>query len=127
MGFDLTGKSGNYFRANCWSWHPILALVEQVNNEDQLGLNLENWGYNDGGGLDNQEDCDRLASAIEKRTGLQHKHVLEIAGSSCRVDASGRFLHDDEPGGQSPYSTDGEHMLEFVKFLCECGGGFEIW
>ena len=30
-----------------------------------------------------------------------------------------------EPGGQSAYSTDREHVMEFITFLRSCGG-FEI-
>ena len=27
MGMDVYGASGNYFRANCWSWRPIVEAI----------------------------------------------------------------------------------------------------
>jgi hypothetical protein len=121
MGFDLYGKSGNYFRANVWSWRPILSLCEEVNKENNLGLLFDGWEYNDGEGLDNQEDCNKLANALELHTKEREKYVLET-GTSLRVDSSGKICAK----GNSPYYTDREHILKFVKFLRECGGSFEI-
>lgn len=121
MGFDLYGKSGNYFRANVWSWRPIHNLCEEVNEENNLGLSFDGWEYNDGRGLDNQEACNKLADALEQHTKEREKYVLET-GSPLRVDSRGMLCDK----GKSPYYTDKEHILEFVKFLRECGGSFEI-
>jgi hypothetical protein len=58
MGMDIYGKNGNYFRANLWSWRPINMLCDLVIEKDSLQLKTENWGYNDGAGLETQEECD---------------------------------------------------------------------
>lgn len=127
MGFDLTGKSGNYFQANIWSWRPILALCEELNDEKKLNLNLDGWGMNDGEGLHNRTDCLKLAYAIEEhvKQGRQ-TYTLQFEGSLA-VNSEGQFVERNTPGAKSPYETDAEHILEFVKFLRECGGGFEIF
>lgn len=124
MGFDLTGRSGNYFRANAWSWRPIMCLVHELN--EALGLPITaGWEYNDGAGLHSQADCDKLAEAIEKHVAEGRQRY--VMASDCRVDDAGRFLRDDQPGGKSAYETDADHILEFARFLRECGGSFEIW
>lgn len=128
MGFDLTGKSGNYFRASCWSWRPILCLVHELNDEHHLGIDLEGWDYNDGKGLHSQRECDALAAAIEVHVAQgRKKYIMSNAGTNCRVNEQGRFLGHDEPGGQSPWETDADHVLQFATFLRECGGSFEIF
>lgn len=123
---DLHGKSGNYFRANVWSWRPIHALVEELNNDLFLLLDLTNWDSNDGAGLNSQEECDKLADAIEDHVKAGRKKYVLETGCSLRVDDDGRFLEPGAIGGKSPYFTSASHILEFVKFLRECGGSFEI-
>ena len=59
---------GVYFRANLWSWRPIAEIIEYCNNV--MGLNLPETflgglHYNSGAGLDTQEECDKLADAID--------------------------------------------------------------
>lgn len=125
MGFDIYGKTGNYFRASVWSWQPILAEITRLNTQRRLGLNLDGWEYNNGHGLDSQAACNSLASAIEAEFAPDHTLLLEIAGS-VRVDNEGRMLCDGESGGRSPYGTSGDHILKFARFLRECGGAFEI-
>ena len=125
MGFDVYGKSGNYFRANIWSWRPILDLIRQVNKRQKLNLNLDGWGCNDGNGLHTQAECDALASALEKATSPNAVHSITVPGAPL-VNDDGLFLAPGEAGGKSPYYTDGEHILEFCKFLRECGGEFAI-
>jgi hypothetical protein len=121
--------SGEDFRASCWSWRPIHALCEELNTEKSLGLDLHGWGYNDGCGLHSQTACNLLADAIEERlnTTKLEKFYVEFAGSVCRVNEQGKFLKEGETGGMPAHCTDREHMLEFVAFLRECGGSFEIW
>ena len=104
---------GVYFRANCWSWRPILDRIYQADHEYALGINkdtLDRMGENSGAGLDNQEDCDRLAKALE--------NVLEQEGDIITWDCG-------DPEFADAYKTYKEHALEFVDFLRECGG-FEV-
>jgi hypothetical protein len=151
MGMDVYGK-GNpdaYFRANCWSWRPIHALCEAVIYENDLNLNTEYWGSNDGKGLETQEDCNKLANALEahlKNTELTEDidKIFLCLGSWCSAD--GRFLHEEElnetyPIGTvlsgavimkdgtiaySAHSTSLDHIKKFISFLRTCKG-FEIW
>lgn len=152
MGMDVYGK-GNpdaYFRANCWSWRPIHALCETVIYKDNLNLNTEHWGSNDGGGLETQKDCNKLADALEA-----HLKNTELAEENDRIflclgswsAAGGGFLHKEEelnetyPIGTvlsgavimkdgtiaySTHSTSLNHIKEFISFLRTCEG-FEIW
>jgi hypothetical protein len=59
---------GVYFRANLWSWRPIAEVINYCNNV--MGLNLPEtflggMHYNSGAGLETQEECDKLADAID--------------------------------------------------------------
>jgi len=49
MGFDLYGKSENYFRNNCWWWRPLQMLIT-ITCEDILTMkDATNLGWNDNG------------------------------------------------------------------------------
>ncbi len=116
--FEATQKyevenPGVYFRANCWSWRPILDRIYQADREYALGIDektLELMGFNDGAGLDNQEDCNRLAEALE--------NILEQEDDIITWDCG-------VPEFADAYKARKEHALEFVDFLRECGG-FEV-
>jgi len=59
---------GVYFRANLWSWRPIAEVINYCNNVMALNLPetfLDGMHYNSGAGLETQEECDKLAIAIE--------------------------------------------------------------
>jgi hypothetical protein len=152
MGMDVCGKgnSNAYFRASCWSWRPIHALCETVIVKDSLNFNTQYWGSNDGRGLETQEDCNRLADALEthlKTIDLKEDEdkIFLCLGSWCTAD--GKFLHEEEelnktyPIGTvlsgavvmkdgtlaySTHSTSFDHIKEFISFLRTCEG-FEIW
>lgn len=119
MGMDVYGKSGNYFRANIWSWRPIHKLCETV-----LHTDLPLWGSNGGAGFTTQEACDDLANRLEKHLRDFPNEAIELE-SDCRVADNGQFLRSTT-AGRTAYSTDREHVAEFIKFLRECGGSFEI-
>ena len=70
--FEVSNKwekenPGDYFRSNWWGWRPIVMLVEFAAYKYDLDIDLEYWGSNDGAGLDNQEDCNKLADALEMK------------------------------------------------------------
>jgi hypothetical protein len=116
-----------------------------------LSLDLSYWGSNDGRGLDTQEECNKLADALEE-IGKEFFDVEEVdelqlcMGSWTTLD--GQFIPstktdklNDEWHGQlltSPlvmddgtvvkasHSVDKAHLQRFISFLRECGG-FEIW
>ncbi len=146
------GNTNAYFRASCWGWRPIHAICEYAIEKQKLPYNTKSWGYNDGGGLETQEDCNKLADAIETSIaafGLkQDDDCLYLClGSWCTPQ--GEFvteqveeeLNEAYPQGtilynsvvtkdgtiaQSSHMTDLESVKKFVSFLRECEG-FEIW
>lgn len=144
---------GDYFRSNWWGWRPIVMLVEFANEDNELGFDLSNWGSNDGAGLDNQEDCNKLADALEEsittQTELEDEVDTIYLNLGMWTSMDGKFLGEEineQLNEQYPYGTilyggvvmdDGSiaqpshsaplrHVKNFISFLKECGG-FEIW
>ena len=144
---------GDYFRSNWWGWRPIVMLVGFANDDYELGFDLEYWGSNDGAGLDNQKDCNKLADVLEKLISTQTEleddadTIYLNLGSWASMD--GKFLGEkinNELNEYYPYGTilygsvvmeNGDlvqpahsaplkHVKKFISFLRECGG-FEIW
>jgi hypothetical protein len=154
MGMDVSGRSpiteeGEYFRANCWSWRPIHALIQIANNEHGGTLvdseTIESMSYNDGAGCEDQEQCEMLADALEDL--LKHPEKIEEAGliyyqrgkeghisfpvsKECAVTEDGRFVSkEDEIDPEkmhSAYRVYLDHVAEFIEFLRSCGG-FSVW
>ena len=107
---------GVYFRANCWSWRPILDRIYQADREYDLCIDkktLERMGENSGAGLDNQADCDWLAAALE--------NILEREDDIITWNCG-----DPQADREGWYRAHKKHALEFVDFLRKCGG-FEVW
>ena len=144
---------GDYFRSNWWGWRPIVMLIEFANDDYELGFDLEDWGSNDGAGLDNQEDCNILANTLEgmitTQTDLEDDIDTIYLNLGMWVDMNGKFIESNKeeqlnteyPHGSVMYSgvimEDGtlvypshsaplSHVKNFISFLRECGG-FEIW
>jgi hypothetical protein len=68
--FELDSKwnkenPGDYFRASWWGWRPLAQLCETVDSIHSLGIDFQYWGSNDGKGLETQEECNKLADALE--------------------------------------------------------------
>ena len=154
--FELSDKwmeenPGDYFRSNWWGWRPIVMLSEMVNDIRGLDLDISLWGSNDGAGFDSQEDCNKLADAIEEIgkdffdvedvdelqlcmgswTTLDGRFVDSDKTDSLNEEWYGQFLTtplvlDDGTVVQSSHSIDKRHLQRFISFLRECGG-FEIW
>lgn len=149
-----SNNPGVYFRASCWSWRPIHAVCQFAIHIAELPFNTSDWGYNDGGGLKTQEECDMLADAIGVYLTLNNSemHDQDDTMYLCLgswVTSSGKFmprdleeeLNDTYPTGTILYrgvvTKDGTlaypshscplyHINNFVTFLRKCGG-FEIW
>jgi len=144
---------GDYFRSNWWGWRPIVMLVEFANDDYELGFDLEYWGSNDGAGLDNQEDCNKLADALETiittQTELEDDVDTIYLNLGSWTSMEGQFLGEEvneQLNEQYPYgsilygsvvmdngsiaqpshSAPLRHVKNFISFLRECGG-FEIW
>jgi hypothetical protein len=149
-----SNNPGVYFRANCWSWRPIHAIADMAIRLMNLPFDTGGWAFNDGSGLDTQEECDQLADAIEAFMTLNHAemHDDEDRFYLCLgswTNSSGTFIDkeiQDELNAQHLLGTilyrgvvasNGQlvfpshsaplyHVNNFVTFLRKCGG-FEIW
>jgi hypothetical protein len=141
MGMDVYGqcpknKAGEYFRANCWSWRPIHAIMEECHDgiiDDDTMLHMS---CNDGAGLETDSECQSLAWEIELHLNGKLEHIDSFS-IDCGIlvekepteHGSHRFVPDGNPKGvetMSAYQCSREHVMEFVTFLRNCGG-FEVW
>jgi hypothetical protein len=150
---DVTGNSGNYFRANVWTWKPLWDLCAVIGPEFASRVT---YAYsNDGDGLDRADAralADLLTDALERgvvtkliaedraaRDGLPDEECRWCSGTGTRTDEVGaRFGMDrrrwcnacDGNGALRPttthYSVDEDTVAEFRDFLAD-SGGFEIW
>lgn len=135
MGMDVWGRNptsptGEYFRANVWSWRPIHALIIELWSDLLDEEMLEHLAYNCGAGPENQKICTEMARRFEQ--WMEHHaegHTLE---SDLRIDKSGRFVREDELAAnpdletESPYEVADDHLKKWIEFLWHCGG-FEVW
>jgi len=159
MGMDVSGinpivETGEYFRANCWSWRPLQFLCMYADKQLKLGLDFEGWDYNNGAGLKSDIECLKLADALEAVLQVcdelkEDDDVLSVClGSWVEAETSrfiktdgrskinkeypkGRVLYGsvvDEKGRMlmSAHSITLGHIKEFIIFL-RTSGGFEIW
>jgi len=125
MGFDLYGASGQCFRANVWSWRPIVRLICETGvlpkDDPDIVCIATNDGYHVVGTL-----AVAIADALERRLarlpGIE-KFTLG-PGIGPYVDEKGVLT--DAPGVPA-YEADREMVQEFIAFCRSCtDGGFEI-
>jgi hypothetical protein len=157
MGVDISGinsksEDGDYFGSNWWAWRPIHNLCEYANEEYELNLYMGNWGSNDGGGLHTQEECDKLADALQNIISSDLLNEEDDRIYLCLggwVNKDNQFLSEEESqllneqyeigevlyGGvvtdsgdivYTAHSCSKGHVDRFINFLRDCGG-FEIW
>ena len=110
---------GVYFRASIWNWGPLIQFIEAAIAAHNLGFDTKLWHYNDGAGLDNQADCDRLADAMDDLPKRVDPKQWNKPGAVA-TDFS-RLM-----GMTVPVSLDTERVQRFIVFLRHCGG-FEIY
>lgn len=161
MGVDVSGRkpkieTGDYFGANWWGWRPIQALSETAIELKGLGFDTTNWGSNDGKGLKNQRECNKLADAIELLISEKYGENLTededrlyvCMGMWCEA-GTGKFiprevtkaLDDQYEYGdilftsvvaldgslvEPSYSVSLGRLKQWINFLRNCGG-FQIW
>jgi len=126
MGFDLYGVNGQYFRANIWSWHPIVSLIRETGVLPKDDPDVVCIGTNDGycvvGAL-----AVAIADALDRRLAQLpsiEKFTLD-SGNGPYVDENGCFT--DVPA-RAAYEVDREVIQRFIAFCRSCtDGGFEIW
>lgn len=149
----LEKNHGHYFRANIWSWSPILMLCYVADDKYDLDMDFSYWDSNDGAGLDTQEQCNILADALEKvcisffdlnevdevqfcrgtwinadTNGFVSSKISEELSSEYPDDTilTTSIILDDGTRVKSASSVTKDHVHRFISFLRECGG-FEIW
>jgi len=131
MGMDVFGRNpdskvGEYFRANVWSWHPIHTLCIELCSDILDEQMLESMAFNDGAGPEDQQTC--TAMAIRFDNWLEHHASGIEIESDLQMTGDGRLLSSEEVAAnpdletESPYSTDDDHIKEWVEFLRHCGG-----
>jgi hypothetical protein len=156
MGMDIEGikpknVKGQYFVANLWAWRPINFICSYVNEKEQLGFNMEYWDSNSGYGLNNGNDCNILADAIERLLAivpdLNEDDDKLYVNMGFWVDSSNIFITDkDELNKEYPIGTimftsiidkngrkvEPAHSIslgrlkDFIEFLRN-SGGFKIY
>ncbi len=105
----------NYFFSNWRSWWPIQYLCGLANVMYELKLDLCYRSSNGGKGLQTQENCDRLANALElmlndnfpKEFMEDDSNVIQVAMGSWNVSSTGEpyFYEEEELNEQYPYGT----------------------
>ena len=129
---------GVYFRANCWSWRPIMEAMWE--SGACYEIDNESWdrmSFNDGAGAKNQDACNRMAAKLkgwvqEKIWDSEGQWSPEILKTDdMLIDENGTFISKDRAeqenvATKSPYTVNKEHLESWIKFLENCGG-FEVW
>ena len=129
---------GVYFRANVWSWRPILeAMWESGACYEVDDKTWELMAFNDGAGAKDAETCKRMAKKI--RMWLQEKIWDEdsrwtpesLDDREMQINDKGQFISKTEAElknieTKSPYQVSKEHLESWCDFLENCGG-FEVW
>lgn len=152
MGMDVFGrdpknKTGEYFRANVWWWHP---LWEWTCDVCQLPEEIRTSGHhNDGAGPETQELVDlmvfHMEGAIKEGSAKALEEKYELLKKSEEIDPSEECIRCkgsklDPDGGEcrtckgkgktaafaSWYSFTEEFALEWIEFVRN-SGGFEVW
>lgn len=105
----------NYFFSNWWSWWSIQYLCGLANVMYELKLDLCYRSSNGGKGLQTQENCDRLANALElmlndnfpKEFMEDDSNVIQVAMEFWVVTGTGESFFDEEAelNKQYPYGT----------------------
>ena len=62
---DVYGRSGNYFRNNCWWWRPLWNYVSNECKEVISQEDYDSGNYNDGHRVD-YEKCEFIVEKLQK-------------------------------------------------------------
>ncbi len=123
MGFDLDGKSGNYFRANIWSWRPIVNLIHKLNALKEN--DLIRISSNDGHKISKRKALE-ISVAIDKFLKIHKEKYLNHFGNMTDKELTTDKFYTEDDDFDKNYWTDREHLTEFVKF-CKESEGFNVY
>jgi len=114
MGMDVYGrkpknKTGEYFRANIWSWKPIYYLcgIAKLEHEEKTGHDdlipektFRGMEHNDGSGLRSERKCKLLSDYLQKLVDflfhpkvVPHEYKMDDT-FKLGVDDEGKFYLD---------------------------------
>ena len=118
MGMDVYGKSGNYFRNNCWWWRPLWDYTASVCQDIITDTDADSGHYNDGHLIDSDK-CNSIVERLESllKDGSVKEYELEY---QKRLDS----LEKDDFNSHYPFSE--ENVKGFMEFVKD-SGGFEIY
>jgi len=135
MGMDVYGRSGNYFRANVWSWHPLAAFCQYVGSFLSESCN---WHTNDGEGLGADESSllgRKILQDIEngnaqKYVDRYNKTQVELVCEFCDGKKYVENIHGSQKcgfcqgeGNRAHYNRLSiEGIKEFAEFMIESEG-----
>lgn len=125
MSFGVYGRkpsseAGACFFTSCWTWRPIVFLIEEACGELLDKRTLVALGCNGGVGPTSQDVCDEMASRLQRIlsncsesefTRIQRPTILQFIGRRNSI---------------SPYRVSRDRVQEFVLFLQDCGGFYVI-
>ena len=123
MGMDVYGnepknEEGEYFRANCWSWRPIVCIMDLAGGEELFDeKSWDSMHFNDGAGLDSAELAEELGDRISE--WITEKDLTEGHWTEWNP-------YEDGDDIDRIYGISRDHLKEFVRFLRNCGG-FKVW
>ena len=92
MGMDIYGNNptsnvGEYVRFNVWGWRPLWDYCCLI-GKDMISEELKKaGGYNDGAGLETQEECDKLANILQEHIDSGHAKAKEEKWLEDKVKA----------------------------------------
>jgi hypothetical protein len=124
----LEENPGVYFRASCWSWRPIMSVMENSGALDLLpDDHVDAMHMNDGAGARSKEQAQGMAELIclwienagWKRDGNNEEYWEPNYGADTMVEENGEV--------HSMYRVYRVHVEQWVTFLENCGDGFEVW
>ena len=130
---------GVYFRANVWSWRPLMEAMHESGACYELDTKQwEAMEWNDGAGAPDQATADRMAAKL--RVWLDEATFDEDGSwtpqslsndATMQVTESGRFINKEEADlsgvkTRSPYCVYKARIEDWIQFLSQCGG-FKVW
>lgn len=133
MGMDVSGinadtKVGEYFRANCWSWRPIMCVMDLAGALDLLpNHTVTHMNYNDGAGARSKKQAVAMAAVVDlwiqeqdwAYSAEQKEYYWEPDWKDSMIEENGVK--------RSMYRVYKPHLEAWVTFLQNCGDGFEVW
>lgn len=147
MGFDVFGKSGNYFRNNVWGWRPLWHYVSNTCGDILSDNDIRSGSFNDSHRI-TKGKADKIAKRLQQHIDEGHAQAWVEKYEENRRNTplvkcdlcNGTGKRDDEfvqgtcngchgKGKTEPiltwYPASLENIQEFADF-CKESGGFRI-